>query len=321
MDENREYKNDVFCMLMEDRSNALSLYNALNGSDYSDPNLVEMCTLDKGVSVTIRNDAAFVLDANLSVYEHQSTVCPNMPIRSLVYFSNMLEKMIKGKNIYGHKLVKIPTPHFAVFYNGEQDQPEQYEYHLSECFERPVDTPELELICKVYNINYGKNKQLLENCPFLKEYMIFVDYVRLFHKENGYEDLGDAIERAIDRCIEENVLRAFLVAHRSEVVKVTKLDYTFERRVLLEREDAREEGHQQGLQEGLREGRQEGLQQGIQEGLQQGLQQGIQQGERQLSSLLSWLFVSGRNQDAERAVNDVDFRKQLLEEFKEKSTN
>ena len=56
MKENREYKNDVFCMLMEDPINALSLYNALNGSNFSDPALVEMCTLDKGVSVTIHND-------------------------------------------------------------------------------------------------------------------------------------------------------------------------------------------------------------------------------------------------------------------------
>ena len=59
---NREYKSDVFSMLME----------------------------DKGVSLSVRNDAAFILDANLSVYEHQSSVCPNMPVRSLIYFTNIL---------------------------------------------------------------------------------------------------------------------------------------------------------------------------------------------------------------------------------------
>jgi hypothetical protein len=107
---NREYKSDVFSMLMEDKENALNLYNAMNGSDYKDPELVEVCNLEKGVSLSIRNDAAFVLDMNLSIYEHESSICPNMPVRSLIYFSNILERMIKNRNIYGRSLVKIPTP-------------------------------------------------------------------------------------------------------------------------------------------------------------------------------------------------------------------
>lgn len=183
-----------------------------------------------------------VLDMHLSIYEHQSTVCPNMPIRSLVYFSSILEDMTKEKNIYGHKLVKIPTPHFAVFYNGAENQPEVYEQRLSDAFEHPVDRPEIELVCTVYNINRGKNVRLLEKCRFLREYMIFVDYVRNFYKENDHKELGSCIEQAIDRCIEEDVLRRFLMEHRLEVVKVVQMDYTFERQIELERIDSREEG-------------------------------------------------------------------------------
>lgn len=247
---NREYKSDVFSLLLENRKNALDLYNAINHSDYKDPEMVEICTLDRGVSLSIRNDAAFVLDMNLSVYEHQSTVCPNMPVRSLIYFSNILEQMIKGQNIYGHKLVKIPTPRFAVFYNGEEKQPEQYDLRLSDAYIQPVENPELELICKVYNINYGKNRELLSKCGFLKDYMTFVDYVRNYHKEYGYNELEHAIEVAIDQCIKEGVLRDFLMEHRTEVVKVTRLDYTFDRQLALEREDSRTEGRAEGLEEG-----------------------------------------------------------------------
>ena len=247
---NREYKSDVFSMLMENPQNALDLYNAMNNSNYTDPNLVEICVLDRGISLTVRNDASFVLDMNLSIYEHQSTICPNMPVRSLIYFTNILERMLKGRNIYGRKLVKIPTPRFAVFYNGEEEQPEQYELKLSDAFEHPVKNPEIELTCKVYNINYGKNQELLEKCPFLKEYMIFVDYVRENHRANDYEELEHSIEMAIDRCIEEDVLREFLMEHRTEVVKVVKLDYTFDRQLTLEREDSREEGRAEGRVEG-----------------------------------------------------------------------
>jgi hypothetical protein len=189
---NREYKSDVFSMLMEDKRNALELYNAVNGSDYADPELIEMHTLDKGISLTVRNDAAFVLDMNLSVYEHQSTVCPNMPVRELIYFTYILERMIRNRNIYGRSLVRIPIPRFAVFYNGQEDQPAQYDMRLSDAFEHSVEQshwnpnfvrmgfaqaippsealqivehPEIELICKVYNINFGYNKELLDKCP------------------------------------------------------------------------------------------------------------------------------------------------------------
>ena len=247
---NREYKSDVFSMLMEDPKNALALYNAMNNSDYKDPEQVEICLLDRGISLTVRNDASFVLDMNLSIYEHQSTVCPNMPVRSLIYFTCILEGLVKDQNIYGRRLIKIPTPKFAVFYNGEEEQPEQYELRLSDAFEHPVENPEIELVCKVYNINYGKNQELLEKCPFLKEYMIFVDYVRENHRVNGYENLEHSIETAIDRCIEENVLRKFLMEHRSEVVKVMRLDYTFDRQLTLEREDSRAEGRAEGRIEG-----------------------------------------------------------------------
>ena len=127
MSGNREYKSDVFSMLLADKKNALQLYNALNESQYTDPELIEMKTLDSGISLTVRNDAAFVLDSNPSIYEHQSSVCPNMPIRCLIYFTNIIEKMVNKRNLYGKSLVRIPTPHFVIFYNGEQEQPEQYD--------------------------------------------------------------------------------------------------------------------------------------------------------------------------------------------------
>lgn len=260
---NKEYKSDVFSMLMEDAQNALELYNALNGTGYNDPEMVEMCRLDGGVSLTVRNDAAFILDMRLSIYEHQSTVCKNMPLRSLIYLALILQDMIKEHNIYGSALVKIPTPQFAVFYNGEANQPECYEMKLSDAFEHPVENPDLELKCKVYNINYGRNKELLEKCTFLQKYMIFVDYVREYLKEYGFPGLKYAIDRAIDRCINEDVLAEFFRERRSEVVKAMVLDYTFERQLMLERKARLAEGYKEGHVEGHAEGHAEGLEEGI----------------------------------------------------------
>lgn len=193
-----------------------------------------------------------------------------MPVRCLIYFTNILERLLKNRNIYGHSRIRIPVPKFAVFYNGEENQPDQYDMKLSDAFEKRVDNPELELTCRVYNINAGHNVELLSRCPVLKEYMIFVDYVRQYHRQEGYENLETAINLAINRCIEENVLKDFLKDHRSEVVKVTQLDYTFDRQLTLEREEARRDGLEQGLEQGI----EQGLEQGIEQGLEQGIEQG-----------------------------------------------
>ena len=235
---NREYKSDVFGMLMEEPGYALEVYNALNQSEYRDPGLVEVCSLERGISLSVRNDAAFILDMNLSVYEHESTICPNMPLRALIYVTNILEQWVKKRNIYGRKLVKIPTPRFAVFYNGVE---EQYQLKLSDAYASMMEEPELELTCTVYNINSGKKRELLSECPVLEQYMVFVRYVREGLEMYPEKDLAKAIDGSIDRCIEEGVLREFLMKRREEVTKVTQLDYTFDRRIELEREDAREE--------------------------------------------------------------------------------
>ena len=238
---NREYKSDVFGMLMEEPGYALEVYNALNQSDYRNPGLVEVCNLERGISLSVRNDAAFILDMNLNVYEHESTVCPNMPLRELIYVTNILEQWVRTQNIYGRRLVKIPTPRFAVFYNGTEEQPERCQLKLSDAYANPVEKPELELTCTVYNINPGKNRKLLSECPVLLQYMLFVGYVREYLGKYPEKDLRKAINKAIERCIREDVLREFLMRRRGEVTKVTQLDYTFDRRIELEREEAREE--------------------------------------------------------------------------------
>ncbi|MDD6038861.1 MAG: transposase, partial [bacterium] len=133
-----------------------------------------------------------------------------------------------------------PVPHFVVFYNGNLNAPEHEILRLSDAFEHETDEPELELICHVYNINRGNNTQLLEKCTTLREYMYFVDLVRDNHAT--MEHLEEAIQKAIDQCIRENVLKDFLKEYGAEVMHMMTLDFTFERRLELQREEALEEG-------------------------------------------------------------------------------
>ena len=264
---NKEYKSDVFSMLLQDKKRAMEIYNAINGTDYADPELVEMTTLDdKSFSLTVRNDASFILDANLSLYEHQSTYCPNMPLRDLLYFASIIQKQIKAqkRDIYGGRILKIPVPHFVVFYNGKEDAPDQYDLRLSDAFEKETEDPEIELVCHVYNINSGKNTPLLSKCQTLREYMYFVDMVRKNNEISG--NLEDAIEKAINQCMEENVLRDFLAQHREEVMHVMTLDYTFERRLEMQRAEAIEDGERIGKEIGKEEKLSEQIRKKIQKG-------------------------------------------------------
>lgn len=255
MVENREYKSDVFSMLMEDKAYALQVYNALNESFYDDPDQVEMHVLEKGISLSVRNDAAFIIDMNLSIYEHQSTFNPNMPLRSLKYFVTILDEMLGKKDLYSRKLIRIPTPHFAVFYNGTEKRPRREVLKLSASYAKPTEEPELELMCTVYNINPDQDKELLRKCEVLDEYMQFIETVR----KNEAAGVESPVEKAIDECIRNHVLEKFLRERRMEVLRAMTIDMTFERREQLIREEEREEGREEGasdlISEALRNGR------------------------------------------------------------------
>ena len=250
---NKRQKDTMFRFLYKDKKNLLELYNGLNDSDYTDAEQLEIVTLESAIYMSMKNDVAFVLDHRLHLYEHQSTYSPNIPLRNLIYLVNLLQKLINKKDLYGSRLIKIPTPHFAVFYNGTENRPEVEELRLSTAFEHTMDSPEIELHCKVYNINKGNNVELLRRCPVLRDYMYFVDKVRFYIGQLGDlpEELEEAIELAIDDCINNHVLEDFMKSRRSEVVKVTQLDYTHERRMKLVQQEEYEHGLQQGIQNGL----------------------------------------------------------------------
>ena len=249
MSGNREYKSDVFSMLLREPENALEVYNALNHTHYDNPEDVEIQTLERGVSLTVRNDAAFVIDWNLNIYEHQSTYNPNMPLRSLIYFVNVIEPIAKSRDLYSRKLIRIPTPHFVVFYNGAETRPEVEELYLSSAFEQQTQSPELELKCTVYNLNRGNNQSLLAQSRVLREYMYFIDMIRSHVAEKM--ELEDAIVCSIDTCIREHVMEEFLRKNREEVLKVTTIDCTWERREELIKQEYYEDGLAQGRSQGV----------------------------------------------------------------------
>ena len=251
---NREYKSDVFSMLLEDRARALDVYNAMVGTAYTDPEIIEIHTLESGVSLTVHNDASFVvsMDSVLNIYEHQSTYNPNMPLRELIYFVTIIKKLVENRYLLSHKLVKIPTPKFAVFYNGDKNRPEREVLKLSDAYENQSDEPQLELMCTVYNINPGNNEELKKRSQTLREYMIFVGYVNenLAKAKKGEKDYETAIRDAVNRCIAEDILKDFLLERGEDVQKIMMFDLTYEKQM----ENAKREWYNDGVEEGYSSG-------------------------------------------------------------------
>ena len=266
MRKNREYKSDVFSMLMESKENALEVYNALNDSEYTNPEDVEIVQLERGVSLSIRNDASFIIDMNINFYEHQSTYNPNMPLRSLIYFVNALEDWLKDndKDLFSRKQIRIPTPHFIVFYNGMQKRPEYEEMRLSDSFYHKVAEPQIEIICKVYNINPENNQTLKKKSAVLEGYTYFVEKVR--ENQRQEMNLEEAVDSAIKDCIDNHVLEDFFKNRRDEVKKMTHLDYTWEKRERLIRMEEYADGKAEGMREGEAAGMLKGKAAGIREG-------------------------------------------------------
>ena len=280
----RNYKDTIFRMLFKDKENLLSLYNALNRTNYMDVNGLEITTLENAVYMNYKNDVSFVFDYELMIYEHQSTMNLNMPLRDLFYVSDTLQKRTYDRNLYGSKLIRIPAPRFVVFYNGAAYQPEKQILKLSDAYEKRQESPELELSVTVYNINRGNNEELMDACQTLREYALYVERVRIYAKQMP---LAEAVEKAVDYCIEAGILAEFLRKNRAEAIKVSIYEYDEELHFRTLKEEGREEGREEGFEQGV----------------------------NLLNQLNSILIEADRLDDLKRATKDKTYREQLMREL------
>ncbi len=255
---NRKHKDRLFLRVFSRREDLLSLYNAVNGSHYTDLEELEITTLDDVIYMSMKNDVSFLLGDVLNLWEHQSSYNPNMPVRGLSYFAKLYQKYVEQHkiNIYSSSLKKLPFPQYIVFYNGLAEEPDRIELKLSDAFEkRNVGAdmePCLEVRAVMLNINYGKNRDLMEQCQWLREYAQFIDLVRDYC-EDGLA-VEEAVDAAVDLCIQQGVLADILSSHRAEVIAMFLTDYDEQRHMEMERDEWLEDGIDQGIKQGIKQG-------------------------------------------------------------------
>ena len=257
----RNYRDTLFRMLYRNKVRLLSLFNAVNGTHYDNPDDLTITTLEGVLYLGMKNDVSCIIDMMMQLYEHQSTVNPNMPLRNLFYVSDLLQKYIyeEGLDIYSRKQIKIPTPKFVVFYNGDEEQPERKEIRLSKAFSANTGETNMELVVLQININKGQNEELKVACKTLQEYAEFTERAREHRKEM---ELEDAIRTTIDECIRDGILKDFLLKNKAEVYHMCLYEFDVELHERVLREEEREEGRLEGIREGRLAGQQEGMQNG-----------------------------------------------------------
>ena len=237
----RKYKDILFRFIFKDKKELLQLYNAINGTSYKNPDDLLITTMEDVNYIGMKNDLSFLIANEINLYEHQSTVNKNMPLRGLLYLAKMYESYVEtnGLNKYQKKLIPLPFPRFIVFYNGEEEIGEELYLRLSDAFEKREEEPAVECVAKFININYGHNQELMQKCERLGEYSYFVASVRNYLKEGCNQK--EAVTCAVNECIEKGILKDVLEKHRAEVVDMFLT--TFDKKMYEEalREEGREE--------------------------------------------------------------------------------
>lgn len=258
---NRKYKDRLFRFIFSDKGNLLQLYNAINDSHYNNPDDLVITTIDDVVYMGMKNDLSFIIDDVMSLYEHQSTYSPNLPLRGLFYFSAMYRNYIEPmkQKLYTDSPLRIPFPVYLVFYNGSMEEPERKEILLSDLFIQNGKgmQPALECTALLLNINVGHNQKLMEKCRILKEYAQFIHTIR--SKISVGLPFQEAVETAVEDCISKNILSEILRKNKAEVIDMILTEYDENEFREFLKEDSWKKGHEAGVQDGIKTGIKTGI--------------------------------------------------------------
>jgi len=256
----RTYKDRLFKFIFgneEYKEYALDLYNAVNGSSYEDVNELTFTTIDDILFMGMRNDVSFLVEANMTLYEQQSSACPNMPLRGLIYFGRVYDSYLKthALNPHSRSLLPLPTPRFVVFYNGREARPVRQVLKLTDAVKSPQESA-VEVTAIVENINSDAGNELLNRCQVLGEYSEFVGMVN--HNMKLGMERTEAITRAVDEAITKGILRDILIKHKAEVIGMSLTEWNEEEFGRTMYEDGVKDGYANGEKVGYASGEKAG---------------------------------------------------------------
>ena len=286
---NRNHKDRLFRLVFREKKYQLELYNALNGTSYTDPEMLEETTLEDVLFLGIKNDLSFIVGMSLNMYEHQSSKNLNMPLRGLIYFSQVYQEYVRrnGYNLYAESRIPLPFPTYIVFYNGEKDMPDEEEMLLSDAFPEKMKLQFAAVECRVrlLNINFGHNRELMEKCQRLKEYAEFISMIRENLAQGN--SMQDAIHLAMEQGLKRDLLTDILSRCGTEVTAMLLEEFDMEEVKACWQKEAAEEATKEATSRTL----------------------------ARVRNLDLLLISQKRYSELERAAKDPDYQMKLLNEY------
>ena len=252
---NREHKDRLFKYIFgnaDHKEFTLELYNAINGTSYTDTDMLQIENLENVVYMSMVNDLSFLIADSMNLYEQQSTYNPNMPIRMLCYAGRLYSQYFERNNLknrlYSSNILKIPCPNLIVFYNGERKKKEETILKLSDAFDNKEAKSDIEVNVRMININYGSSSKILDKCRPLSDYSLFVSYVRQSVKAGL--SITESVDRAVKALDEDSNVRKLIEVNKAGVADMFLTEYDEQGVMDVIREDGIAEGRAEGRAEG-----------------------------------------------------------------------
>ena len=279
---NRRYKDSMFRFIFSDPAELCPLYHAISPESGITIEDIRINTLDSILMDRLKNDISFLHKFwYVILMEQQSTWSPNMPLRCLWYVSDLYRHIVPNKKaMYGNKLIRIPAPKFYVFYIGDNKQPNESTFLLSDAFSAP--SPQLELQVTVYNITYDPSRPILQKCRTLHDYSFFLNEIEGRKK---YMPLDMAIRQSMSYCETKGILEKFIRNHNEEVCNMVTLWY--------DEKEAREYWREEAMEEieAAREAARKAVREAAQREAENAKKQQEQQEERRVLAMLRDKFT------------------------------
>ena len=191
---NRKHKDRLFQRVFADKKDLLDLYNAINGTDYTDPDELEITTLEDVIYMSMKNDMSFIVSSTLNLYEHQSTFTMEEAV------DNAVDLCIK-ENILADILIKCRSEvssmlltefdeklyKKSIYKEGYEDGvSEGYERGMDEGYERGVDEGHRRGVSEGYGrgMDEAREQAIMNSISMLRSIGISDDRIASLIAEN-----------------------------------------------------------------------------------------------------------------------------------------
>lgn len=145
------------------------------------------------------------------------------------------------------------APAFYFLYNAIEELPEESVIRLSDCYMDSYPENSIEIVVKILDVSYNKDKNILKKSRTLYEYSRFIQIVR--ETLAASSDREAAAKEAVRIAMSEGLLKEFLGVYGLEAADMAFREFNYEEFI----EQIKQDYFNDGVELGERKGKAAGL--------------------------------------------------------------